>query len=109
MQACQVSRIAHVTHAIDSLLTWKTGLFSHKAWSWDMASSFTNIRDCRIKMPCALYHYLLYISSRWGPTSVMVHALLESCASNYVELPHSLGGLLETIIKVRILILLFST
>ena len=60
IQAYQVSCIARVTQAIDSFhtLTHKTGLFH--AWSWVMASSFTNIRDHRIKMPHALDHYLLY-------------------------------------------------
>ena len=38
-----------------------------------MASSFTSIRDRRIKMPCVLGHYLLCNSSstaHCGPTSV---------------------------------------
>ena len=45
-QACQVSRIARVTHAIGSFhtLTRKPGLFSRifvHAWNEDMVSSFT--------------------------------------------------------------------
>ena len=59
------------------------------AWNRDIASSFTNIRDRRIKMPRALGHYLLYNSSstgRWGPTSVTVHALLISRAPDRVWL-----------------------
>ena len=81
-QACQVSRIARVRHAIGSfhMLTRKPGLLSRifvHAWNQDMASSFTSIkagffsrdvvlggiRDRRIKMPCVLGHYLLYNSS----------------------------------------------
>ena len=51
-QACQVSRIVRVTHAIGSFhtLTRKPGLFSRifvHAWNRDMASSFTSIRDRR--------------------------------------------------------------
>ena len=65
-----------MTHAIDSFytLTHKPGLFSHifvHAWSQDMASSFTSIRDRRIKMPRVLGHYLLCKSSSTtccGPT-----------------------------------------
>ena len=65
-----------MTHAIDSFytLTHKPGLFSHifvHAWSQDMASSFTSIRDRRIKMPRVLGHYLLCKSSLTtccGPT-----------------------------------------
>ena len=49
-QACQVSHIARVTHAIGSFhtLTRKPGLLSRifvHAWNRDMASSFTSIRD----------------------------------------------------------------
>ena len=49
-QACQVLRIARVTHAIGSFhtLTCKPGLFSRiivHAWNQDMASSFTSIRN----------------------------------------------------------------
>ena len=68
MQACQVSRIARVTHTIGSFhtLTRKPGLLSRifvYAWNRDMASSFTSIRDRRIKMPRVLGHYLLYNGS----------------------------------------------
>ena len=67
-QSCQVSRIAHVIHAIGSFhtLTRKPGLLSCifvHAWNRDMASSFTSIRDHRIKMPHVLGHYLLYNGS----------------------------------------------
>ena len=67
-QACQVSRIARVTHAIGSFhtLTRKPGLLSRifvHAWNRDMASSFTSIRDRRIKMPRVLGYYLLYNGS----------------------------------------------
>ena len=53
-QACQVSRIARVTHAIGSFhtLTRKPGLFSRicvHAWNQNMASSLQVYR--RIKMP----------------------------------------------------------
>ena len=43
-----------------------------------MASSFTNIRDRRIKMPRVLGHYNGSSTARCGPTtSVAVHALLD--------------------------------
>ena len=67
-----------------------------------MASSFTSIRDRRIKMPRVLGHYLLYKSSstaRCGPTSVTVHALLVSCSPNCVGMRRSLGSLLGTVTK----------
>ena len=63
MQACQVSRIVRVTHAIGSFhtLTRKPGLLSRifvHAWNRDMASSFTSIRDRRIKITicCIMVH-----------------------------------------------------
>ena len=64
-QSCQVSRIARVTHTIGSFhtLTHKPGLLSRifvHAWNRDMATSFTSIRDRRIKMARVLGYYLLY-------------------------------------------------
>ena len=59
VQACQVSRIGRVTHAIGSFHTLprKPGLFSRifvHAWNRDMASNFTSVRDRRVKMPRVL-------------------------------------------------------
>ena len=71
------TQLAHFTRSRANQDYSHACIFVH-AWNRDMASSFTSIRDRRIKMPRVLGHYLLYNGSstaRWGPTSVMVHEL----------------------------------
>ena len=78
-----------------------------------MVSSFTSIRDRRIKMPRVLGYYLLYNGSstaRCGPTSVMVHALLINIPCAKLRLIASYAFPEQgTKLQSQLLILLFFT
>ena len=66
-----------------------------------MASSFTNIRDHRIKMPHALDHYLLY-NRMYMCNYYPVHQITSDCL-----IPWAVSW--KQLYKVSILISLFST
>ena len=94
-RACAAPGLSSLTNCACDTRNWLLSnahtqtriILTHFCSCLDLASSFTSVKDRRIKMPRVLGHYLLYNSSstaRCGPTSVTVHVLLVPCAPNCV-------------------------